>query len=163
MNNRKYVKGYYTPKYPEKYKGTSAPYYKSTYEWRTMFWLDMNKRVVEWSYEPFSIPYNFTVPQNPPLWMQNLVDHNTHEYYIDFVAKILENDGKIYTHLLEIKPYGQTIMPSEPKKKTKKSLEKFFTNMKEFIKNKNKWKAAEEYSDKRGFKFSVLTERQIFT
>ncbi len=161
-NNRKYEKGYYKPKYPEKYKGVSEPYYKSSYEWRVMYWLDTNKNVVEWNYEPFSIPYNFTVPPEAPLWMQNLVDHKSHEYYIDFVAKIVNKNGITETHVLEIKPYGQTIMPAEPKKKSKKSLEKFFNNMKEYIKNSCKWKAAEEYSKKRGFTFGVLTEKEIF-
>lgn len=161
-NNREYKKGYYELKHPEKYKGKSAPYYKSSYEWRMMYWCDLNNRVKEWSYEPFPIPYVFTVPRDAPMWMQNLVDHQQHNYYIDFVAKIVENDGKVYTYLLEIKPFGQTIMPAEPKKKTKKSLEKFFGNMKEYIKNKTKWEAARTYSNKHEFKFVVLTERDIF-
>ena len=162
MAKNEYTKGFYDPKIPAKYKGKSRPYYKSSYEWRMMYWCDMNAKIKSWSYEPIAIPYTFSVPQNSPIWMQNLVDYKQHQYHIDFVIDIEENDGKVYTYLIEVKPYGQTIMPSEPKKKTKKSLEKFLGYMKEYIKNQNKWAAAKEYCQQRNYKFTVLTERDIF-
>jgi outer membrane translocation and assembly module TamA len=34
--------------------------------------------------------------------------------------------------------------------------------MKEYLKNSNKWKAAEDYAKQRGYNFTVLTERDLF-
>jgi hypothetical protein len=163
QNNRKYISGAYTPKNPEKYKGKGLPYYKSSYEWRVMYWCDLNTNVIEWSYEPFPIEYTFQVPSDSPQWMKNLVDYRTHKYYVDFYAKVLDNNGKAQNFMLEIKPANQTVAPKEPKRKTKKSLEKFMTEMKEYIKNCNKWNAADTFFNKRGYKFQVLTEQDLFT
>lgn len=161
-NNRTYLTGYYELKNPHKYLGTSKPYYKSSYECRMMYWCDVNSNVIEWNYEPFPIEYSFDVPIESPDWMKNLVDFQTHRYYIDFYAKILETNGNIQKYMIEIKPSNQTEMPKEPKRKTKKSLKKFFSAMQEYIKNSNKWAAAEEFCQKKGFKFLVLTEQNLF-
>lgn len=163
QNNRKYVSGTYELKNPGKYLGKKKPIYKSSYEWRMMYWCDMNKNVLQWSYEPFPIEYTFQVPSSSPEWMKTLVDFKKHRYYIDFYAKIVDNDGNVKDFMLEIKPFNQTIMPKEPKKKTQKSLKKFFADMQEFIKNSNKWAAADTALSKRGVKFLVLTERDLFS
>jgi hypothetical protein len=34
--------------------------------------------------------------------------------------------------------------------------------MKEYIKNANKWEAAEKYAHQKGYKFAVLTENELF-
>lgn len=162
-NNRKYVSGLYEMKNPGKYLGNKKPYYKSSYEWRMMYWCDLNKNVLKWSYEPFPIEYVFQVPPNAPEWMKNLVDFRTHKYYVDFYAKIVDVNGKSQDFMLEIKPHNQTVMPKEPKRKTKKSLKKFFTEMQEFIKNTNKWAAADLKFGKQGIKFQVLTEQDLFS
>ncbi len=162
-NNRKYLSGPYELKNPEKYVGQKTPIYKSSYEWRMMYWCDMNKNVLKWSYEPFPIEYIFQVPSSSPEWMKNLVDFKKHRYYIDFYAKIKDNNGVIQDFMLEIKPFNQTQMPKEPKKKSQKTLKKFFGSMQEFIKNSNKWAAAETALTKRGIKFLVLTEQDLFS
>lgn len=162
-NNRTYITGYYELKNPGKFLGTDKPYYKSSYECRMMYWCDMNKNVIEWNYEPFPIDYIFEVPWNAPEWKKNLVDFKTHRYYMDFYAKILLSDGTVQRYMLEIKPANQTIEPKEPKRKTKKAMNNFFLNTQEYIKNSNKWKAAEEFCLKKGYKFQVLTEQNLYT
>lgn len=161
-NNRTYQKGYYELKYPHKYKGMSKPYFKSSYEQRMMYWLDVNNKVLEWSYEPSYIEYLNHVPTNSPDWMRDLVDFKVHKYYVDFYAKLVDNDNNVVTYILEIKPFIQTQIPKEPKKKTKKSIQKFYNEMKEYIKNANKWEAAEKYAHQKGYKFAVLTENELF-
>lgn len=162
-NNRKYVSGPYTPKNPEKYIGTKIPVYKSSYEWRMMYWCDLNTNVLKWSYEPFPIEYTFQVPDTAPDWMKSLVDYKVHRYYVDFYARIVDNDGRVKDYMLEIKPYNQTVIPKEPKRKTKKTLKQFYISMCEFIKNSNKWAAAREKFNKQGIDFQVLTERNLFS
>lgn len=162
-NNRTYLTGVYELKNPGKFIGKNKPYYKSSYEWRMMYWCDMNANVLEWAYEPLPIQYVFQVPYDSPQWMKNLVDFKTHRYYVDFYAKIVDKDGIVQKYMLEIKPANQTIVPQEPKKKTKKSLRKFFNAMQEYIKNCNKWSAADEIFKKKGYKFQVLTEQDLFS
>ena len=163
QNNRKYISGTYELKNPNKFLGKSKPIYKSSYEWRMMYWCDLNKKVLEWSYEPLPIEYTFSVPFDAPEWMKSLVDFKVHRYYVDFYAKIVDNNGHIQKYMLEIKPFNQTMVPTEPKRKTKKAQKKFLEEMKEFIKNSNKWNAADKFFQKRGLKFQVLTENDLFS
>lgn len=162
MNKRVYKTGDYPLKNPHKYVGKTKPHYKSGFENRMMYWLDENNKVIEWSYEPHYIEYLSSTPSNSPEWIKSLVDDKIHKYFVDFYAKLKDNNGNIVTYLLEIKPYAQTLLPLEPKKKTKKSVKRYVEDMKEYVKNSNKWKAAEEYAKQRGYNFTVLTERDLF-
>lgn len=162
-NNRKYNTGYYELKNPNKYLGTDKPYYKSGFEYRMMYWCDLNINVIEWNYEPFPIDYIFQVPATAPKWMKELVDFKKHRYYMDFYAKIREDNGNVQRYMLEIKPDVQTSQPVEPKKKTKKAVANFMLNMKEYIKNCNKWTAAEQFCNQKGYIFKVLTENNLYT
>ena len=161
-NNRVYKTGEYQLKNPEKYKGSKTPLYKSSFEERVFYWCDENTNVLEWTYEPFPVEYIFETSKNAPDHEKALCDGKSHRYYPDLVAKIKTNDGpKMY--LLEIKPYSQTVKPTEPKKKTKKALKTFLTALQEFLKNAKKWEAARIYARQRDMEFVVLTERDIFT
>lgn len=163
MNNRTYKTGTYTLKNPEKFKGTKVPMYKSSFECRVFYWCDENTKVLEWSYEPIVIDYNFSLPTSAPDLDKSLVDNKSHKYYPDLIAVIKTNDSQTTNFLIEIKPYSQTIRPTEPKKKTKKSWNKYCNALQEFLKNSVKWEAAEKYAKKNGMVFTVVTERQIFT
>lgn len=160
-NNRVYKTAVYELKNPQKYKGTKAPKFKSSFEERMFWWCDVNENVLEWSYEPYPIDYIFEVSPSAPLHEQQLVDNKSHKYYPDVVAKIKTNQG-IVNYILEIKPYSQTVKPTEPKKKTKKAMNKYLTALQEFLKNAKKWEACRKYARKRDMKFWVLTERDLF-
>ena len=58
-NNRVYKTGEYVLRYPQKYKGTKTPKFKSSFEERAFFWCDTNENVLEWSYEAYPIQYTF--------------------------------------------------------------------------------------------------------
>ena len=60
--------------------------------------------------------------------------------------------------LIEIKPSRQTTRPKPPKKKTKSYMRESF----EFIKNQAKWKAATEWTKRKGIRFRVLNEDSIY-
>lgn len=161
-NNRVYKTGDYSLKNPSKYKGSKTPRYKSSFEERIFWWCDMNENVLEWSYESIPIQYDFIVSETAPLHEQQLVDGQSHRYFPDVLAKIKDNDGNIVNYILEIKPYSQTIKPTEPKKKTKKSWNKYLNALQEYLKNAKKWEAAEKYAKSKGMIFRVITERSLF-
>ena len=55
---------------------------------------------------------------------------------------------------VEIKPKKETVPPKKPKRKSKKYLNEVLT----YVKNTDKWTAASEFADAKGWKFQVWTE-----
>jgi hypothetical protein len=60
------------------------------------------------------------------------------------------------TYIIEVKPECQT-QPPKQTKKTKKYLQESYT----YIVNQQKWKAADEFCQERGWKFQILTEKDL--
>ena len=109
-----------------------------------MNWLDSSDNVVYWSSEELVIKY------------YSPVDNKIHRYFPDFIVKIKKRDGKVMTHVIEVKPEYQTKQPTQ-KKKTKRFIEESIT----YVVNQSKWKAAEEFCKDRGWVFQVLTEKHL--
>jgi hypothetical protein len=107
--------------------------------------LDENPNVLEWSSEEVIIPY--VSPE----------DGRYHRYFPDFLVKVRTRNGDVETQLLEVKPYHQTQEPKVQKRKTKK----YITEVVTWGKNKEKWKAAREYCADRGWKFKLITEKEL--
>ena len=103
-------------------------------------WCDGNPKVKKWSSEEVVVPYYYEV------------DKKYHRYFVDM--KITYDDDK--TVLVEIKPEKETVPPTGPKK-TKRYINEGLT----YIKNMNKWEAANEYAKDRGWKFQVWTEKTL--
>lgn len=139
-------KRYFKPKFPEKYRGNSKGIFNRS-TWETMFckWCDENRNILEWSSEELAIPYI------------SPVDNKPHRYFPDFVIKVKEKDGKINTYIVEIKPLLQTHPPKFPGKKTKKYL----YEAKSYAINTIKWKYAQKYAEQRGWKFMLITEKEL--
>ena len=78
---------------------------------------------------------------------------------VDNVVKIREG-GKITKYLIEIKPHKQTQPPRAHGNKKQSTI--FYENA-TYAVNQAKWKAAEQWCDKRGYKFQILTEDHLFT
>lgn len=134
--------GRFVPNNPQKYLGNPTNiWYRSMWERRVMVHLDTNSSVLEWSSEEIVIPY------------LSPVDNKYHRYFPDFFART-----KTGAMILEVKPRAQSIMPEPGKKKTKRYLTEVMT----YGINQAKWKAAEEYCLDRGWKFKVLTEKELF-
>jgi hypothetical protein len=131
--------GRYTVKNPKKYKGDSTQVvYRSLWEKHAFKWCDNNSDIVEWSSEEVVIPYLYEV------------DKRYHRYFMDL--KIKFRNGK--TVLVEIKPDKET-RPPEGQRRTKRYINEAFT----YIKNQNKWDAAYEYAQDRGWEFWIWTEK----
>lgn len=147
---QKYAQGKYNLINPSKYLGDpTSIFFRSSWEYKLYFHLDNDQNVQKWNVEGITIPYEI---------MEN--NHwTTNRYFPDCYAEIKKPDGSIRKVVLEIKPYAETQVPDQPKKNTLKALENYEYRMRMYIKNLNKWKAAKEYCDKRGFEFHLLTER----
>ena len=109
-----------------------------------MMWLDHNKSILEWSSEELAIPY--ISPK----------DGKVHRYFVDFVVKMNTATG-IETHLMEVKPLAQCAPPKRPKRVTAGFQARQLT----YAVNEAKWEMAEQYAKKRGWKFTLLTEKDI--
>lgn len=111
--------------------------------------LDASPDVLEWSSEPFAIPY-LDRTSSPP---------RVRRYFVDFWVRRRDKSGKVSTILIEIKPASQA-RPPERKGKGKRADKKFVAEALTFGKNLCKWKAAQEFCADRGWQFMVLTEEQ---
>ena len=132
--------GLYKVKNRQKYKGdASKVVYRSLWEKAVFQWCDNNPKVRNWSSEEVIVPYFYEV------------DKKYHRYFVDM--KIVFDDK---TLLVEIKPEKET-RPPEGKRKTKQYISEGLT----YIKNMNKWEAANEYAKDRGWEFQVWTEKTL--
>lgn len=139
-------KGRYRIENIKKYKGDiSDVIYRSSWELKFMRWCDSNPSVLEWGSETVIIPY------------RSPVDNNVHRYFVDFYIKIQDKNKKILKYLIEIKPEKFTKPPPIPQKQTKRFIQEVFN----YGINQSKWKAATSFCDDRGWKFLVLTERDL--
>ena len=117
---------------------------RSLWERKVCKWMDSNINVIRWGSEELAIPY--VSPK----------DNRVHKYYPDFLAEVKSRSGEIETILIEVKPKKQTVEPK--KRKTKTYLQESMT----FKINTCKWKAAENFCKKQGWKFLIMTEDHIF-
>lgn len=131
----------YTPKNPEKYRGSHKVVTRSSWEYQFAKWLDFNPNVEWWASEETVVPY------------RSKLDNKWHRYYLDFSVRF--KNGK--TVLFEIKPSKQTKPPKTPQRKTKK----FLTEVKTYATNVAKWEAAKSYAENNGLSFQILTEHEL--
>jgi len=133
--------GKYKVKNIKKYKGD--PYnviYRSMWEKHVFTWLDNNPKVSGWSSEETVIPYVYDV------------DGKYHRYFVD--VKVQYEDKR--TVLIEIKPEKET-SPPVGKRRTRQYVAESLT----YIKNMNKWEAADKFAKDRGWEFQVWTETTL--
>ena len=103
-------KSLFKPSHPRKYKGDITNIIcRSTWEKKFCHYCDLNENVLEWGSEEFFIPY--LAP-----------DGKTRRYFTDFIIKVKENNGKVKTYVIEVKPFKQTKPPRKRKKVTQSYL-----------------------------------------
>ena len=142
---KKTYKGRFQPKNPKKYNGDADNIiYRSTWEVRVMKWLDEHPNVIWWASEELPIPY------------KSPLDNRMHRYFPDFIAKIKQKDGSVMTYIIEVKPLEQTKMPIQ-KKKTQRYIREAAT----YVVNQEKWKAADIFCQEHGWKFKIMTEKEL--
>lgn len=143
----KYTQGRFHPQNPGKYKGDLQNIiYRSSWELKFMQWCDRNPNVIEYASEEFCIPY------------LSPIDGRVHRYFPDFIMKVKEQSGEIKKYIIEIKPKRQTVPPVQTSKKRNKT---FINEVKTYVVNDAKWKAAEEWCKDHLLEFMIITEDQL--
>ena len=143
----KYNQGRFHPQNPEKYRGDIQNIiYRSSWELKFMQWCDRNPNVIEYASEELCIPY------------LSPIDNRVHRYFPDFIMKVKEQSGEIKKYIIEIKPKRQTVPPVQTSKKRTKT---FINEVKTYVVNEAKWKAAEEWCKDHLLEFKVITEDQL--
>ena len=141
-----YKQSVFNPIHKEKYVGTYPILSRSSYEMKFMRWCDNASAVIKWSSESNVVPY------------QNPLDGRIHRYFLDNMIVMKDRQGKEHTFLIEIKPKRKTQPPTESRNK---SVTTVIREKTEWVKNQAKWRSAEQYATKKGYKFIILTEDDL--
>jgi hypothetical protein len=144
-------KGVFRARNPKKYKGDASNIiYRSRWELKLMAHLDMHPDVIEWSSEEIVIPY------------RSPIDGKRHRYFVDFYVKKRNANGVIESVLIEVKPLAQTKPPDVTHVLNKqKPTRRYINEVMTWGINSAKWQAAEEYCKDRGWKFVIMTEKEL--
>jgi hypothetical protein len=137
----KFHKGQYTVLNASKYSGSGTPVYRSSWEQTFMQFCDTNPNVMAWASEPVRISY------------QHPLTGKVTSYVPDFVIVYRDAKGKKNAELIEIKPANQ----SNPK------FARGRAQQAQVAINYAKWDAATHWAKKRGMKFRVLNEGDIYS
>lgn len=150
MVKSEWYHGTFVPTNPAKCINKMAIQFRSSWESRFCHWLDQNTSVRKWGFEVVTIPYRYDV------------DGRVHTYIVDFYAEIVNRDNKVDKYLIEIKPKKQGEKPTMPKNKTMKSMKNYLYESYTYIRNQNKWQAAQAYCQANGMTFKVLNKDNLF-
>ena len=137
----KWQKGSYQVKNPEKYVGTQAPTFRSSWERAFCEFCDNHPSILKWASENIKIPY-FNPIKNRPA-----------NYIPDFMIQYMDKDGTTHVELIEIKPSSQTTLEGAGRSRGNKVAVAL---------NAAKWEAAQAWCSQRGIRFKVINENQIF-
>ena len=145
-SKRAWKQGGFTPAHPDKYKGSHPIVYRSGLELQVMRFFDSTSAVVEWGSETIIIPYI------------KPTDGKLHRYYTDFNVALRNKNGDVVKYLIEVKPYKQTLPPTNHGNKKPRTLLYEQVN---YAINTAKWEAAREWAGKHGYIFTTFTEKDI--
>ena len=146
MNKYKSARrGRFIPKNPSKWISPKKIEYKSSIEQRFFTFFDLSKSVIKIASEKVIVPYYDTVRQK------------RRRYYVDLIVQYRNNHDEIFTKLIEIKSFTESIEPKKPKRMT----ENYKNSVATYITNTCKWEAATAYAEQKGWTFIVLTERDL--
>ena len=140
------IKSRYKPSNPQKYQGNPNNIIcRSSWERKFCMWADRKDSVVSWASEEINIPY--ISPK----------DNRVHRYCPDFLIKVKENNNRIKTYVVEVKPKKQTLPPKKRKNITKSYIYECQT----YAINQAKWKAASEFCKDNRIEFKIITEDEL--
>jgi len=136
----RFAQGLYEVQNPIKYVGQSKPYFRSSWELAFMRMCDAHPNIHKWASENIKIPY------------LNPVTGKYTNYVPDFMIQYTDKDGKTHVELIEIKPSTQTTMENARGRAQQVQV----------AVNAAKWTAAQEWCQRKGIRFKVINEDQIF-
>tara|TARA_B100002019_G_C21214662_1_gene571331 strand:- start:285 stop:755 length:471 start_codon:yes stop_codon:yes gene_type:complete len=136
----KFASGNYEPQNPQKFIGDKLPMFRSSWELAFMRMCDTHPNIHKWASENVKIPY------------RSPMDGKYHNYVPDFMIQYTDKDGAEHVELIEIKPSNQTTLEN-----ARTQGQKIQTAI-----NAAKWTAAQEWCQRKGIRFKVINEDQIF-
>lgn len=143
-------KGKFRPSNPHKYDGNPTEIiYRSGLELRFMQHLDNSSGVIKWQSEEFFIPYRDASRDNT--W---------HRYFPDFLV-VVKHGTDTLTQLIEVKPAKQCQPPTGTLHRDGRKNRRLLTEQLTWVQNNCKWEAAKEYCADRGWKFKIVTDKDI--
>lgn len=142
--------GYFDISRSSKYdNATNEPcIYRSSYEYKFMYWCENDTYVKSWSSEPFAINYTC------------LLTGKTRKYWIDFVVKTIKSE----VWLIEVKPLKEVNEAKAFGAKYKAlnsspvEAKRLIAANKTAAKNWSKWQHAKKQCEQQGFVFKLVTE-----
>ena len=137
---KKFASGTYTVANTSKYVGNKPPFYRSSWELAFMRMCDAHPNILKWASENVKIPY------------QNPATGRYANYVPDFMIQYRDKNGVEHVELIEIKPSNQTTMENA----------RTGRNQMATVINAAKWTSAQEWCERKGIKFKVINEDQIF-
>lgn len=146
-------KGRFKPKNPSKYKGDPTKIvYRSLWELKFFKFVDEHPDIIWWSSEETSIPY------------LSPIDGKYHRYFPDVILKKKIDETTQEVLMIEIKPEKQTMPPDIAKKNktpTGRVSTRYLREVKTWGINDAKWAAARKYCEQKGWKFVIMTEKNL--
>jgi len=140
--------GEFYPSNSQKYDGdVNKIVFRSAMELKMMQYLDLSPTVLSWHSEETVIPY--VSPK----------DQKIHRYFLDMKATIKLNNGTTKTFLIEVKEEKSTRPPTLPK--TGKKTNRFIRESMTYAVNMAKWTSAQQVCEEKGWKFQILTDKQL--
>lgn len=136
----RFAQSVYAVQNPQKYVGQKVPYYRSSWELAFMRMCDGHPSILKWANESVKIPY------------LNPLTNKWSNYVPDFMIQYMDKGGTTHVELIEIKPKNQTTLESAKTAKNRAAT----------VVNSAKWTAAQEWCQRKGIRFRVLNEDQIF-
>ena len=140
---KKTWKGVYTPKNPEKYIGDNINniQYRSNWELQVMLFFDDHPNCIGWGSEVITIPY------------KNPLTGKMSRYVPDFLVIYVDRNNEKHVELIEIKPAKESPLYEGRVNRVTKLYQAI---------NAAKWMAASKFCAQKGWKFKVMTERELF-
>ena len=146
ITNTKQAQGIFSIKNIQKYKSTNPPIYRSSWEKDIMISLDLNPAVIEWSVEPFAIPYACPVEKD------RYGNAKMKNYFPDLHVLFVDNKGNKKAQIIEVKPLKQCYMQYAKSKKDKIVV----------AVNQAKWAYAMDFCKRNGLEFKLITEKELY-
>ena len=168
----KYKQGTYIPVNTTKVIG-GAVIYRSSWEEKLARWCDLSPSVVKWGTEVVAIQYRDPGsvnldecrkyglnPSDPNQWP---IKNYYIDFYIEFTPKDYDGDeSHMEKVLIEVKPLKETQPPQPVGENAKlKDKKRFNEAAKTYLRNREKWRAAQAYAEKHGVKFAIWTEKSL--
>jgi len=142
MKRKKYLQQLYYPHNRNKYTGKIPIRTRSSWEFKFAQFLDANPKILEWSFESLWITYYHPGKKRPAKYLPDFWVRTANDIFV-----------------IEIGNHSLKTIRSPSRSKNAKT--RAYANMMRIV-NEAKFQAAEEYCSSKGWKFKVVTEKQMF-